>query len=262
MFKEFIDGLLESHTKSYKEHRQRIIDKANDLNSGWLSNRRLSDSLGIKTAEPTEGVDGRLHAPFDGFLWENPYTMEIEEYGGGQYLPVIGEWDDIEKPISITRNRFWKLRLTIDMYNVLAKTPWIEVGLPYKKWNIGDVPVCMAEVKTHRKFLVAIQEYSNKVFDDIYNDLKKDKGEAPDGKQVIKGTVLRVKIYEDFYGIVSKMTVELENKSTVYGSLPKCVPLDYRGEIEFKATFEQAKDDKTHAFFKRPSSVKIKSDIS
>ncbi|ANM46447.1 hypothetical protein BI036_gp021 [Morganella phage vB_MmoM_MP1] len=262
MFNELINSLIEARKKAYIEHRQRIIARAEELNAGWMMNSKLQKDLGIRTVQPTEGKDGRLHAPFDGYLWEHPRTGSIDEYGGGQYLPVTDEWDDMEKPDYTFEHGFWKLRLTEEMYISLLGNSYIETKTPYKKWTVSNTPVCMVEVRTHKEILKAIQEYSEKVFDDLYAETKKDKGIAPEGKQTVKGTIVRVKTYEDFYGVTSKMTVELENKSTVYGSLPKCVPLDYRGTIEFKATFEQAKDDNTHAFFKRPSSVEIESNLS
>ena len=85
--------------------------------------------------------------------------------------------------------------------------------------------------------------------------LNKNKGDAPEGRVTVSGTVTSVKVYEDYYGVQCKMMVVLENGATVYGSLPKSIPFEYRGKVQFTATFELAKDDKTHAFYKRPSKV-------
>lgn len=262
MFNKFIDDMVEARRNAYRAHREKIVKRAEELNSGFIMHSLLGKSLGIKSVNPTEDADGRLHAPFDGYLWENPRTNDIEEYGGGQYLPVTDEWDDLEKPEYTVEHGFWKLRLTDEMYKILESKSVFAVQTPYKSWEISGTKAHMVKVRAHVSYLEAIKTYSNEVFDKLYALDKLNKGIAPEGKQTVKGTIVRVKAYEDFYGMQLKMTVELENKSTVYGTLPKCVPMDYRGKIEFKATFEQAKDDNTHAFFKRPSSVEIESDIS
>ena len=61
-------------------------------------------------------------------------------------------------------------------------------------------------------------------------------------------------------GVDFKMLVELENKSTVWGSQISSlidVDADIGDLIEFTATFTQAENDDTHSFYKRPSKAKI-----
>ncbi|AZV02068.1 hypothetical protein Arno162_28 [Pectobacterium phage Arno162] len=80
------------------------------------------------------------------------------------------------------------------------------------------------------------------------------KGDAPVGRQTVKGVITGFKVSYSNYGETLKMLVTLENGATVYGSVPRFLSEAQRGdEVEFKATFEVAEDDKTHAFFKRPT---------
>lgn len=260
MLTEIITSLIEENRKAHATRRAKVEERALELNAGWAKTRYGREGFD-KVVAPTWGVDDRPHAPFDGYLWENELG-EVEAYHAGSYLPYVTELDYLDKPEYTKEHGWWKLRLTSDMLSELMtlsyETQCIEIRTPYKKWTLEDnTIVVMNEVRAHKTILKAIQTASEEWFNDYYNSLKVNKGEAPSGKQTVAGKVVSVKTWNDYYGIVSKMMVRLENGATVYGSLPKAVPLDYRGTIEFKATFEQAKDDSTHAFFKRPSSVKI-----
>jgi len=108
------------------------------------------------------------------------------------------------------------------------------------------------------------------------DEKKAEKGEAPLGKQMVVGTICTVKRQYSQFGIQEKMLVELENHSTVWGSVGKAlwemVPcsgearrlfdegdLDasfkarFRGvKVQFEADFSHADNDSTHSFFKRP----------
>ncbi|QPI14039.1 hypothetical protein MYO4S_00288 [Serratia phage 4S] len=205
---------------------------------------------------PTWDKDDRPHAPFDGYLWEHPVTGSLDEYGGGQYLPYVDDFDRMDKPEFTGDFGWWKLRLTLEMYSVLQEHELIETQRPYKQWTVGPHTVVMAKVRAHKAILKLIQEYSEQFFKDYYSNLKTDKGEAPVGKQTIKGRIVFTKVEDGFYGPSAKMMVELPNKSTVYGTLPKCIPLDHRGDIEFTATFNYG-NDTTHSFFKRPTKASV-----
>jgi hypothetical protein len=257
MLTQIINDLIEENRKAYQAHRAKVEKRAEELNAGWAKARYSRDGFDICVA-PTWGKDDRPHAPFDGYLWENELG-EVEAYGGGQYLPYVEELDRFDKPEYTGDHGWWKLRLTFNMYLELKAFSCIEMRKPYKTWDLGETRVGMVEVRAHKRILEAIQENSKKWFDDYYASLNASKGEAPEGKVEVSGTVVSVKTYEDYYGVVSKMMVRLENGATVYGSLPKAVPIDYRGKITFKANFTRAKDDMTHSFFKRPSSVTMES---
>ncbi|AJD81908.1 hypothetical protein YenMTG1_098 [Yersinia phage vB_YenM_TG1] len=97
---EILTELRDVQRAKYKAYRVRVTNRAIELNSGWsatLSGRKSFD----KCVDPTWGVDGRPHAPFDGYLWEDPITQEIEAYGGGQYLPYADEADYIYQDLLV-----------------------------------------------------------------------------------------------------------------------------------------------------------------
>ncbi|AHY25057.1 hypothetical protein AVV36_gp095 [Pectobacterium bacteriophage PM2] len=261
MLTEIIKDMIAQNIKEYQERRQRVTARAVELNSGWCASKTGRESLD-KIIEPTWGKDDRPHAPFDGYLWENE-VGEIAEYHGGSYLPYVTEFDRMDKPEYDGDHGWWKLRLTSEMLTELcllsSSTGYIEVQSPYKTWDLEDgTKVVMAKVRAHTKILNKIQDISTDIFNAIYEKLNANKGIAPEGKINVTGRVVSVKTFDDFYGVVSKMTVRLENGSTAYGTLPKCVPLDYRGDISFTAKFTQAVNDNTHSFYKNPSKVEIK----
>lgn len=255
MLTEIIDSILDENRKAHAARRAKVEERALELNAGWAKTRYGREGFD-KVIAPTWGIDDRPHAPFDGYLWENELG-EVEAYHAGSYLPYVTELDYFDKPEYTKEHGWWKLRLTFEMYQQLKSFEMIETQTPYKTWDLGEHRVGMVQVHAHKKILKAIQDYSQEWFDSYYKELNKDKGEAPTGKQTVKGKVVSVKDWMGEYGPVFKMTIRLENGATVYGSLPKAVPADYRGDIEFSATFEHAKDDSTHSFFKRPTKVKI-----
>lgn len=256
MLTKIINDLFEENRKAYRERRANVEKRAEELNAGWAKSRFGRESFD-KVVTPTWGVDDRPHAPFDGYLWENEMG-EIEAYHAGSYLPYITEIERMDKPEYTGDHGWWKIRMTFDMYVEIKAISNIEIQAPYKIWDLENgTKAGMCKVRAHKTILEAIQAFSEAWYSNYYAELNKSKGEAPVGKQTVKGKVVSVKEWLDFYGPVFKMTVRLENGATVYGSLPKAVPHDFRGDIEFKATFENAKDDSTHSFFKRPSSVVI-----
>lgn len=256
MLTKIINDLFEENRKAHHEHRAKVEKRAEELNSGWSKSLYGRESFD-KVVAPTWGIDDRPHAPFDGYLWENELG-EVEAYHAGSYLPYVTELDNFDKPEYTGDHGWWKLRLTYDMYKEIKALNKVEIQTPYKVWDLeGGHKAGMCKVRAHKTILEAIQAYSEAWYSNYYAELNKSKGEAPVGKQTVKGKVVSVKDWMGEYGPVFKMTVRLENGATVYGSLPKAVPADYRGDIEFKATFEHAKDDTTHSFFKRPSSVVI-----
>ena len=257
MLNEIITSILDENRKAHQARRAKVEKRAEELNAGWT--KTLYGREGFdKVIAPTWGKDDRPHAPFDGYLWENELG-EVEAYHAGSYLPYTTELDYLDKPAYTGDHGWWKLRLTYEMFTILKNygSP-IEIQNPYKIWDIetgGKAGMC--KVRAHKSIMEAIQAYSKDWFDTYYAELNLSKGEAPSGKQTVKGKVISVKDWMGEYGPVFKMMVRLENGATSYGSLPKAVPIDYRGEIEFSATFTQTMNDNTHSFFKRPSKVKV-----
>ena len=253
---ETITKIIEDRKAAYREHRMKISERAVFLNAGWAASKASREGFS-HISEPTWGKDNRPHAPFDGYLWEDPRTGEVECYGGGQYLPFTDEFDDLNKPEFTKEFGFWKLRLTQEMYDEIFEIDSLQFRIPYKRWTMDETEVLMVEIRASKTILNAIKEYSEDWFNAYYEAKKSEKGIAPEGRQEVTAVVVSVKSWFDTYGPVTKMLVKFENGSTAYGSLPKAVPHDHRGEIKFVATFQQALGDKTHSFFKRPSKVTV-----
>ncbi|WJZ27967.1 hypothetical protein NCTGTJJY_CDS0088 [Serratia phage 92A1] len=255
MLKQIIKNMIEENQRAYEKRRAQIISKAEVLNSGWSPNQY--SRAGMDSFSPTWGKDDRPHAPFDGYLWEHPVTGSIDEYGGGQYLPYIDDFERMDKPEFTGDFGWWKLRLTSSMLEQLKEISGVQTQEPYKEWPLGKHTIVMAKVRAHASVLDAIKDFSEQFFNDYYANLKTEKGIAPVDKQTITGRIVFTKIEEGFYGDSIKMMVELPNKSTVYGTLPKCIPADHRGNIEFTATFTHKNGDNTHAYYKRPTKASV-----
>lgn len=256
MLTEIILELIEENRKAHHALRAKVEKRAQELNAGWAKTRYSRDGFDL-CVEPTWGKDDRPHAPFDGYLWENE-AGEVEAYHAGSYLPYVTELESLDKPDYTGDHGWWKIRLTTEMFVELSLCEYVENQAPYKSWELPDnTTVVMAKVRAHKKVLEAIQEYSRSWFDDYYTKAKADKGDAPEGKLAVKGRVVSTKVIEDYFGVISKMTVLMENGSTVYGTLPKAVPIDYRGNIEFTAMFTQALNDRTHSFYKNPCRITL-----
>lgn len=83
------------------------------------------------------------------------------------------------------------------------------------------------------------------------------KGDAPEGRQTVTGTVLSVKGQDTDFGFVVKMLVKLENNSKVWLTVPAGADL-VRGDLAtFTATFERSRDDRSFGFGKRPRMVNV-----
>ncbi len=86
---------------------------------------------------------------------------------------------------------------------------------------------------------------------------------APEGRQVITGTVVSVKSHENMYGVTLKMTVKVETPEgtwLAWGTVPSALmtgDCELRGKVvEFTGTLTRSDRDEHFAFFKRPSKAK------
>jgi len=90
---------------------------------------------------------------------------------------------------------------------------------------------------------------------------KAESGPAPTGRVAIEGTVTKLDTRENAYigGIRMVMIVTLDNGARVWGTVPAAIESVEQGaRVVFTATFEQAEDDETFAYFKRPTKAAIR----
>jgi hypothetical protein len=81
-----------------------------------------------------------------------------------------------------------------------------------------------------------------------------------EGKHLVRGKIVHTKVQESFYGYQAKMLVKTEQGHKLWGTLPSCVDFDYRGEVEFFATFDKGINGMS--YYKRPTKVKVLSEIT
>lgn len=79
---------------------------------------------------------------------------------------------------------------------------------------------------------------------------------APEGRQQVRGTLVRQKTIQNDFGTSIKCLVELEDGSKVWGTKPsKASALDGT-KVSFVATFTPSQDDPSFGFYSRPSNWK------
>ena len=227
-----------------QKQQARILKAFSDSNNGM---------------EPNEDRNGRLHAPCDGY--EHFETGEL--YGKGQFI-VMPEYDDWYSPVSYpakmydpnTRFKgktadYQEVVKLMESFNLRVKTG--------RRWYEGDHEYCYFTVTGHKPLIDSITKTIETMQAEQREHEKKFKGVAPTGKTTLKATIKGVKMVESGFGrsirLVPKMIITLDNGATAYGTMPKV--LADRGakaghEFMLKATFEQDKNDNTHAYFTRP----------
>ena len=85
------------------------------------------------------------------------------------------------------------------------------------------------------------------------------------GKQVITGEVITVKVQEGYYGDTLKMLVRDDRGFKVWGTVPSALSdAAYEAEttvngsrVTFSATVEASEDDNKFGFYKRPTKAKL-----
>lgn len=75
-----------------------------------------------------------------------------------------------------------------------------------------------------------------------------------EGRYAIEGEVLTTKWQESDYGTTLKMLVKMDDGNKVWGTVPRAIECDPKGErVNFTATVERSKDDEHFGFYKRPT---------
>ena len=246
----------ERHAR-YEEMRARVMEKSKTVNKGL---------------EPIFDNNGCPHAPCDGYVftrsaWVGDLSDEWDEvYAGGQFLP----WDSeiglshsvqVQRKVLFPETVYQEMKDKMPSWVRFVNKVWFNKETGFENrflWLIGE-----EWLVNHLEKIVAA--HFEQAVKELVKPEKPPKGIAPVGKVLVSGTVLATKIQESMYGESLKMLVELENYSTVWGSVPakfcgQCQErgLNYKGtKVQFEAQFEQAQDDKTHSFFKRPTKVTV-----
>ena len=189
--------------------------------------------------DATEDANGRFHAPTGGCFFEGKF------YVGGEYLPFSLSGAISQNFPSNNGKALIELNDFAMFQNLLKDYSDVSHG---KTWERNGKTFCYIYFNGIQpsKMVRAIEKFYT---DKQAQEPKKVVGKSPEGKVEVVGTVLAFKSVEGFYGYTTKMLVELENGSKVFGTAPKG---DYgQGDkIVFKGDFSV----KEHgfSFFKRP----------
>ena len=253
---ESISILLNNHTKTCQKRfmtlMEREMDVLSELNNG---------------VSPSMDCTGRLHAANDGFS-----DVSGQFYVKGQFIPI--PWSAQEDAFFMIPNtKNWEKRLKLSgeildeiLENLNTELDGIELSTG-KVFKQNDTNNAYLYIKASSQgYLNIAFDYFKEVMEEQLKKIEESKpkvikGLAPEGKQRILGTILGMPIVEGYYGYAYKVFIELENKSTVYGTLPsKISHAEIGDKVAFTSTFTVAEDDDTHAFFKRPTKPEIITD--
>jgi len=268
-------GWLENRIAEYEVARQRGLKAYDTRLANAAANRN-------KGAEPIfSEKSGRLHAPFDGYVWvwcEGGTEFEAA-YLAGQYLPFPKERESIalgdfgeETKFVVPANRADKFMTqwqelsaaTRDIVNVYASRVFDDKhGKPMRYVTVSQCPQDICEA-IHEKLvgdLIRLQKYQQEQRDAerAERDAAHEAGEnAPEGRVVITGTVLAFKVQESIYGDVLKMLVQDDRGFRVWGSVPSSLDdAERESRITFTATVTASDKDAKFGFFKRPTKAAV-----
>jgi len=266
---------LERRIAEYEVARQRGIKAYDTRLQRAAANRN-------EGAEPIfSEKSGRLHAPFDGYVWVwQEGDAEYESaYLAGQYLPFPKERESISLGAFGEQTKFvvpadradkfmmqWQElpAVTREIVNVYASRVFDDKhGKPMRYVTVSQCPHDICEA-IHEKLagdLIRLQKYQQKQRDAerAERDAAHEAGEnAPEGRVVITGAVLAFKVQESMYGDVLKMLVQDDRGFRVWGSVPSSLDdAERESRITFTATVTPSDKDAKFAFFKRPAKAAV-----
>ncbi len=266
---------LENRIAEYEVARQRGIKAYDTRLQRAAANRN-------EGAEPVYSEkSGRLHAPFDGYVWawQEGDTECESTYLAGQYLPFPKERESIslgafgeQTKFVIPADRADKFMMqwqelpavTREIVNVFASRVFDDKhGKPMRYVTVSQCPQDICEA-IHEKLagdLIRLQKYQQEQrhAERAERDAAHEAGEnAPEGRVVITGTVLAFKVQESMYGDVLKMLVQDDRGFRVWGSVPSSLDdAERESRITFTATVTASDKDAKFGFFKRPAKAAV-----
>lgn len=199
---------------------------------------------------PNVDSSGRLHAPCDGY--EDMDGRGV--YGKGEFLPVPDfVFEQLEREgLSCDRGskEFGlksKVLISADDSIGIMDTLLTSYGLSSstgKHFERNGLEMCYLYVTGNDPLVKVMEEAINKFKIEEREIKKLSKGEAPCGKQTVMAKIVFIKTIEpatQLYCGSYKMMCELENKATVWGTLPKSLHGAKVGDtFSLKGAFKQA----------------------
>ena len=255
-----LEAFLIKSEAARKAYQDRVIAKGESLNDGL---------------RPTIGIDGRLHAPRDYYVyqWEVYDSLQEKEFMAGEFLPEDRRFDPdqltftYEPSKSGRRIDYVEAKMADDLVEAFSD---LQIGVSKgKEFESDGKYVCHVYVGTR------CTEAFEMIEDFVYGPqreaarIKKEKEEAiyeaaepvPTGRVAITGTVLGTKAQETRFGTVFRMLVQDDRGFKVYGSIPASLPNPKGRTVTFMAAVEPSDDDPKFGFFKRPTKAEFTDSI-
>lgn len=265
---------LNNRLDEYEINRERVL-KAHATR--WKNVIAKQNNGDLPTESEADGVT-RFHAPYDGYVhvWVKGDEEFERTFLGGQYLPYDSPNEPMFGEASMSGDSI--LHVPVERAVKFMATPELKKAIDIldirKGWNFKHLgeEVCnihlnncpndirsaidkfiMGDIYKLRQLAAAEMEAERKA-----RDLAHENAEAvKSGRQVIRGTILSMKMKEHRFGETLKMLVQDERGFRVWGSVPSRVDVARGDSIEFTATVEQSADSETFGFFKRPAKASV-----
>lgn len=262
----------------------KLKTKVEELNANYekyVARLEAAYSESNSGLEPNMDNKGRFHAPCDGYMmpkadiWDyghRDYSDVI--FGKGEFLPFL-EDPFSEKPFFGCKDFSSKFKVTVNdsiKEMILECKEAFQINVSFgKEWEFKGEKLRNAWIvggTMEKHFFNFVDEEMNAQKEAVKSlETPVVKGIAPEGKTRVRGKILKVatrQTYQIYNSSIyaEKVLIELDNKATIYGTLPSSVANIEKDNltgivIEFNANFTHAKDDNTHAFFKNPTKVEI-----
>jgi hypothetical protein len=231
--------------------------------------------------EPNVSSAG-FHAPIEGYRWESGAGEHV--YLKGQFLPdyglgkaniKIGDFDSekVIKNVPLERAQEFIDKFDDVYVGRVLRHKWNSISVTKGACYESDTGLlCYVYIsKCPKDLIAAIEDY---LIGDVYKlqrlaqekteqeradrDAAHANGEdAPEGRQVITGTLLTLKYQESHYGETLKMLVQDDRGFRVWGSVPSSLDANRNDRIQFTAAITQSDKDSKFGFFKRPTKAQI-----
>lgn len=236
---------------------------------------RLMWSEANDNLSPNIDCNGRFHAPCSGYCLptNEDYSTTLNKgeefyFEKGQYLPIPitdSNYSKILHPKSVySRVKTTTLaaqHFVDQVKDMLYINTRFNIG---KSWEYLDQDCCylytIIESNLDRKVSEIVNEYLEQYMPTHREYTRKFTGVMVEGKRTVRGTVKNIgcSVFHGnrFKSVTQKITVELDDNTTCYGSVPSNVNVAIGDRVEFTATFSKS-DTIHHGWYKRPSKFTI-----
>lgn len=209
--------------------------------------KRYTDYIEENYKGVTVDVDGRLHAPYDGYERNGKY------YRKGEFVEM--NLDDSDLPI---KGRFkGKVKINHDLFegikDLITNNGYGECSCG-KTWDQDGQNVCYLYFDVFFKSVISIIKKEAS-----FNAVKEEPVFLDEGKLTVTAKLVKVEtnVFHNKYNtsVREVATFVTDNGAILKGTLPKALEdVEMGTMVEFTATFERSKFCNV---YKRPSKVKI-----